>query len=1322
MLLAVQAARSYASVLPASSEEILLAVWERRNADEGLPSTGGKRIASRENRRDLSGSGIRIEFLPRPHITVELHELPLLALLDTGSELSFVNQETADHAAAQGHQLVATASKVNLADGAPSVISQTIRLPITCGKKTHWHRFLVMPSLRTAMLIGVDLWSKLEIRLAPPGRVQEDTRDASSVTRPKGLSPLTPDEEERLQDFLRRELEKFQFVHGPTNLVQHRIRLKTTEPIKQRYRPRNPAMQAIIDQEIDKMREEGIIEPSRSAWSSPVVVVRKKNGEHRFCIDFRRVNDVTERDAYPLPHIPATLDKLRGAKYLSTIDLKSGYWQVPLSPDSRPITAFTVPGRGLMQFRVMPFGLHSAPATFQRLLDTVLGPELEPKVLVYLDDIIVVSSSFEEHLKLLAEVFRRLRHAKLRPNPEKCHFCRNELRYLGHVINRQGIHTDPEKVEAITAWPTPTTLRKVRQFLGVASWYRRFIPDFSAMAAPLTSLTKKKARWRWTEDEETAFRRLKEALTTAPVLACPDFSRRFVLQTDASVHGLGAVLTQNFEEGERVIAFASRTLNGAERNYSATELECLAVVWGIRKLRNYLEGYQFTVVTDHQSLKWLQRLEEPTGRLARWLFELQQYDFDLRYRKGQLNKVADALSRQGEVCQVQATQQCRWYNRMLQEVQTRPADHPDYQIKNGQLFRHLLHNLDFRELDSREQWKLCVPKEDRSEVMRRFHDEATAGHLGVAKTTARIAQLYFWPGMFQDIARYVRSCVQCLAYKVPPTKPAGQLNTEPVKAPWEQVTIDLIGPLPRSNQGHLWLFVMQDRFTKWVELRPLRKATGPAVTAAIRDDIIYRHGCPSEIISDNGTQLRSKNLSELLQSHGVRHRFTPARAPQCNPVERTNRTVKTMVAQFIKKNQRRWDEQITALQFAFNTALHEATGFSPAYLNHGRELSRPHLVDRRGGGATVQPHRARQRLEDAFELVRIHFARAHQKQARHYNLRRRNWQPKIGEQVWKKEYSLSKKADAFNAKLAPRYTGPFTVKRFTSPVIVDLRDARGKWHRHVHIQDLKSVPQHVDDSEEGDADVVAACTSQTSQSKTSPNRKQPAGYIKASEQPKISEARSMSADDILASRYAEMSEETLDGLLSSVDFLVREALPPPSPPTRALSRREELEKFFGDPDLDESLDTDDEPDPEEEKRQAALRTLGLIRRSSTFGSVPAPRRLDAFRIPPVSWIPANYHITRDKDNKIIAVRPPQTAAETATAAVAASEPPTAEPATTMPKAKGSTPIEVEIAPGRVVRVPHHAVHKTRKYKIRLADGNWTLRFDHRGQLRTCVRH
>ncbi|KMQ91260.1 reverse ribonuclease integrase [Lasius niger] len=372
------------------------------------------------------------------------------ALLNSGSKISFINPGTADLAQRQGITLRPVERRVTLADGTPVPITHTITLPITAAGRTARHTFQILPKLDRPVLIGMDLWVKLRLTLPPPSTAAV-TADPVVGEISEGITSRTPEKDQRLRQFLEQELAAFETIQKPTTRIEHRIRLKNDQPIKQRYRPRNPAMQSIINQEVDKMEREGVIEPSQSAWSSPIVVVCKKDGTHRFCIDFRRLNAVTENDAYPLPHITTTLDKLRGARYLSTLDLKNGYWQIPLAPDSRHVTAFTVPGKSLMQFQTMPFRLHSAPATFQRLLDSVLEPELEPNVLVCLGDIVIASQTFDDHLRHLAEVFRRLQDAKLRLNAEKCHFCKDRLRYLGHIIDRQEYGPTPQK-----SAPSPT--------------------------------------------------------------------------------------------------------------------------------------------------------------------------------------------------------------------------------------------------------------------------------------------------------------------------------------------------------------------------------------------------------------------------------------------------------------------------------------------------------------------------------------------------------------------------------------------------------------------------------------------------------------------------------------------------------------------------------------------------------------------------------------------------------------------------------------------------------------------------------------------------
>jgi transposase InsO family protein len=471
-------------------------------------------------------------------------------------------------------------------------------------------------------------------------------------------------------------------------------------------------------------------------------------------------------------------------------------------------------------------------------------------------------------------------------------------------------------------------------------------------------------------------------------------------------------------------------------------------------MRDYLEGYRFTVITDHQSLKWLRNLESPSGRLGRWLFELQQYDFSIQYRRGALNKVADALSRQPAACANRSVR-CTWYQRLSQNVRRNPNAFPDYMFHEGRLFRHLRHDLEFHEQTEHEQWKQCVPREERDDLMERLHGEPTSGHFGIAKTIARMARRYYWPGMFRDVARFVRQCKNCLAHKPLQRKPAGHAHAHNVTEPWRQVTTDLIGPLPRSVNGHTWLLVTQDRFTKWVKLTPLHRATGDTVTAALVKETIHRHGCPDLIISDNGKQFRSRSFTDMLKAHGITHRTTPIYTPQCNPVERTNKTIKTMIAQYVGKNHRRWDQQLTAIRYAYNSIPHDATGFSPAYLNYGREIAPPNPADRSINGAALPQAIWKKRMDEAFELVRINLARAFQRQAPHYNLRRRHWIPAVGEKVWKREHVFSNKASGVNAKLAPKYSGPFTVGRVVTPVIVDLRDQRGKWIRHIYVKDLK---------------------------------------------------------------------------------------------------------------------------------------------------------------------------------------------------------------------------------------------------------------------------
>ena len=432
---------------------------------------------------------------------------------------------------------------------------------------------------------------------------------------------------------------------GRTNLVTHQIITENVPPIRQRPYRLSPVEHEFVGKELDHMLQQGIIRPSSSPWTSPIVLVKKKNGKTRFCVDYRKLNKVTKRDAYPLPRIDEILDSLGKAKWFTSLDLASGYWQVEMSEADREKTAF-ITKQGIFEFNVMPFGLTNAPATFQRLMDRVFHDIKDKYVLVYLDDINIYSNTFEEHIQHLTEVLERFRQANLKLNLEKCHFCKKELTFLGHIVSEKGIQPDPGKIDKVKNFPTPTNVTELRGFIGLASYYHRFIKEFASIVEPMHRLLRKDIPYIWNEDCQKAFEILKEKLTTAPILIYPDFAKPFILHTDASYLGLGAILAQEDDEGnEHVVAYASRSLVGAEYNYSPTEIECLASVWAMKYFRPYIYLMDFILVTDHAALQWMMNNPNPNKRMTRWILTITDYPFQIRYRKGKKHQNADTLSR-----------------------------------------------------------------------------------------------------------------------------------------------------------------------------------------------------------------------------------------------------------------------------------------------------------------------------------------------------------------------------------------------------------------------------------------------------------------------------------------------------------------------------------------------------------------------------------------------------------------------------------------------------------------------------------------------------
>ena len=640
-------------------------------------------------------------------------------------------------------------------------------------------------------------------------------------------------------------------------MTSHKINTGRSTPIKQRPRRLPYAYRDEAEQQIQEMLANGIITPSVSPWSSPIVLVRKKNGDLRFCVDYRKLNQITVNDSHPLPLISDLLDSVKDAKYFSLLDLRSGYWQIPVAQEDRAKTAF-VTQNGLYEFTRMPFGLKTAPATFQRAIEVILAGLTFEICLCYLDDVIVFGKTLTEHNDRLKTVLTRFRDNNLRVKLAKCVFASPQVTYLGHCISQQGVSPDPTKLTAVAKIPLPSNIKEVRTFLGLTGYYRRFIPNYATVAQPLTKLTSKEYcnNFVWTDECTAAFDKLKQLLCSAPILCYPDFDREFILQTDASDVGLGAVLSQIDKSGnEHVVAYASKTLSPREKNYSTTEKEAFAIHFGTQHFRVYLLGRKFTISTDHSALSWLHSME-PKGRIARWLMDLQEFDFEVKHRAGRVHNNADALSRLRptpelirklqqdaiNTCSVtlnpsiniRDAQQQDASIAKLRDLKLRNQPKPSVSKSQDVYFRKMLRHYDklfirdeilVRAIGQRKSYPnyvIVLPQSLITTCVKAMHDSPFAGHMGVARTEERIRQRFYWPGIHNSVQTFIHNCRACAQRKIATHNNKAPTQHIEVGEPFTFWAIDYMGPLPETARGNRHILVMMDHFSKWCEAFPTK--------------------------------------------------------------------------------------------------------------------------------------------------------------------------------------------------------------------------------------------------------------------------------------------------------------------------------------------------------------------------------------------------------------------------------------------------------------------------------------------------------------------
>ena len=1022
----------------------------------------------------------------RPYVSVSVNGKDVTGLLDTGSAVTILGNNFHKVILPSFTQWNISQPLTFVAAGGQKLSSKGfVSLPFTFENQTHNLNVHIVPDIKNSLILGMDFWHKFGLF---PSHLNSilflNPSDAQ-------LAALKSDHSEHVQayDHLSKEqritadniITQFRGISyeerglGRTALISHAIDTGDTVPIRQRYYRMSPEKQRVLVEQLDEMLADDVVEPAESPWSSPVLLIPKKNGELRFCLDSRKLNAVTKKDSYKLPYISEIIDNLRDAKYLTSLDLSKSFWQILINEKDRCKTAFYIPTRGTYQFKSMPFGLTNAPATQQRLVDLLFyGPEFENKVFVYVDDIIIVSSTFEQHISLLLLVLNKLKLANLTINLKKSQFFREKLKYLGYVVDSKGLHADPEKVDAIKNYPIPTNKKEVRRFLGAASWYRRFIPNFSSLASPLNKLTsqsKKAPPFYWSQEADIAYTKLKDSLVSASVLSCPDYSQPFQIHTDASDYGIGAVLTQDIEGEERVIAYMSKSLSNQERNYSATEREALAVLIAVEHWRCYVEnGQKFIVYTDHAALKWFLKLNNPTGRLARWGVRLSTYNFEIRHRRGTENVVPDFLSRSLPVSAIDDNLDNNstpltsdtWYLNIFNGCVNTPSSFLEFQVSNNKLFRY---KKSLNPLTREFEWKEVVPLEHRTDLIIQNHAEPISGHLGIFKTFKRLALRYYWPGMYADVVKAINSCDTCIAHKHQNHAIIGHMGRpKTCYRPFQMLSIDLVGPLPPTRKQNCYIFVVTCCFSKYCLLFPIKRATAEIVTKILEENVFLVHGIPSTVILDNGKQFISATLRSVIAKYKIPNlHYTPKYSPHINTVERYNKTIMTAVSTFIDNDQRVWDLLIPKIQFAINSSVNEVTGFTPSFLVYGRELVScgSHYKDcKLDGDIIFEPRDSYAEnlgyLATIFNKVQTALHQAHSRNCQSYNLRRKPGEYNIGDIVWKRTFYQSDKDKYFNKKLAPKFIKCKVVGKKSS-LVYELAEMSGKAIGEWHIKDLKRI-------------------------------------------------------------------------------------------------------------------------------------------------------------------------------------------------------------------------------------------------------------------------
>lgn len=1025
-------------------------------------------------------------------VEIKIGNKPFHCLIDSGASVSILSAKSLASIDEKCVEKCTDNIQLASATGEDIKVLGRFKIPVSFnGKITFMHIFNVVNNIKFDAVIGIDFirqhgviidGSKGHFSYYDGGKKQDIIATVlMSIDPATGvnlyINHLNNERRERLSALLWKNEDVFakdMTEIGCCNWVELTI---DDDDIPVYVKPYKIALtqQPIIQEYIKQMLENNIIRPSTSSYSSPLLLLKKRNGgegiqSFRVVVDFRALNAKCRRQYIHTPRLSEIFSKLNGALYFSTVDCFNGFWQNPIKEAHRHKSCFHTTD-GAYEFNRAAFGLANAGIVFQRCMNMVLKEAIGKWAIPYCDDVICYSRTFDEHLKHLEELCELFRKAGLKMKLSKCNFVKEELIYLGFIVSRNGIRPNPQRVAAIEQYPAPTNLKQLRRGLGLFSFYRSFIRKFAEIAHPMMRLLRKDTPWKWTEECDRAFNILKKKLITPPILAYPDVNKDYILDCDASLVAVGGILHQiqrvripsdddndeeaRWEEKEVIISTTSRRLTDVESRYPICELETLALHHCLHAFYEYVFGRHIIVRTDNSVLKNIMTVKHPKGRNDRFASYFQKFDLEIHHRKGIHSQNVDALSRVGSLNSITAKELPDVHGWIRSQKRDHYCLKLRKQIKKEYARKGIFQPVEKDEL-LRFKGKIVVPKEFKWALIERFHDSDLSCHSGLVKVIDKIQKNYYWPNLYKDCKFYIDSCLHCAQHKPYGARKAPMRPLPSPRNKFYSVSGDVKGPLPETARGYRYVLVFICNLTKYCELCKIRDQKTTTIARKFIKRIVLRYGSPGHFHSDKGQPFLSKLMHEICNQLSISKTNTSGYRPNSNGgVEIVNKRLGSQLAATLKQSNRSWDELLPYLQFAINTSLQEGIKTRPHYLVYGEDAVEPDCITPRHGKTNIiskEHDWFYLKWREAMENARKSLEEAKEKQKFYYDKNKYLRTFKINDQVLMKNMLLSN-------KMAPKWIGPFVITAIKGPVNYSVRAKNEKTEQVVHVDRLKLFPR-----------------------------------------------------------------------------------------------------------------------------------------------------------------------------------------------------------------------------------------------------------------------